>query len=265
MHQAQRSRPTASAPALHLRPAADASSCSDLSDDDVESGGGGLCGAIGGRVATREEPGNEVESPPSQARGKNGKLKKLKSKYRQQEEGERQVILQVCQPPAHLIALHVKLVLQQLGSSGGAGHRKQLRALAKDAEKKARAAAAAAKAARLSQPEPLSPEFEFVVRLRKHCAAVLSLDPRSRAAPACTESRQRSDIALTIGQLRRMGSSGMLLYVLVQLSGDSSCLRSASANMCGMMLARVCSGKATPEVCCAPSAECNGSLLSLFD
>lgn len=39
------------------------------------------------------------DAPPSQARGKHGKLKKLKSKYRDQEEGERQVILQVRHPP----------------------------------------------------------------------------------------------------------------------------------------------------------------------
>ena len=38
------------------------------------------------------------DAPPSQARGKHGKLKKLKSKYRDQEEGERQVILQVRHP-----------------------------------------------------------------------------------------------------------------------------------------------------------------------
>ena len=162
----------------------------------------------------------------------------------------------------------MKLVLQLLGSSGGAGHRKQLRALAKDAEKKARAAAAAAKEARMSQPEPLSPEFDFVVRLRDRCAAGLLLALRSREGRTrprpCMESRQRSATALTIGQLRQLGTSGMLLKVLLQLSCDHSCLSSASANMCSMMLARVSSGQATPEVCCVSSATAPCSS-SLFD
>ena len=87
-----------SAAALPLRQTGDASSTSDLSDDDVDSGRGGLCGISGGRSATKGGVGNEEDAPPSQARGKHGKLKKLKSKYRDQEEGERQVILQVRHP-----------------------------------------------------------------------------------------------------------------------------------------------------------------------
>ena len=154
------------------------------------------------------------------------------------------------------IASHKLRVSQLLGSNGGEGHRKHLRALAKEAEKGARAAADAAKEARFYQPEPLSPEFAFVVRVRNRCAAGLRLALPRGAGRALhrqgVEVRQCNDRALTVRELRRIGSSGLLLNALMQLTRLSNCPNPSAAVMCRLILARVAArlvSHASPEVC----------------
>ena len=190
-------------------------------------------------------------------RGKHGKLKKMSTKYRHQEESEREIALRV-RARTSCIAFHTVTLRfsQLLGSNGGEGHRKHLRALAKEAEKGARAAADAAKEARFYQPEPLSPEFAFVVRVRNRCAVGLRLALRQEGGRALhhqgVEVRQRNDRALTARELRRLGSSGLLLNALMQLTRLSNCPNPSAADMCRLILARVAARRvshASPEVC----------------
>jgi hypothetical protein len=127
-----------------------------------------------------------------------------------------------------------------------------VRALAKKAEKMARATAAAAREARFFQAEPLSPEFEFVVRLRDRCAAgalqALHLERERALSRRRVEARQKSDRLITVRQLRLMGSSGLLLTVLRQLSCHRNNLSKSSAKICGKIIARVVARTVTPEV-----------------
>ena len=142
--------------------------------------------------------------------------------------------------------------MQLLGSTGGEGHRKQVRALAKKAEKMARTTAAAAREARFFQAEPLSPEFEFVVRLRDRCAAgalqALHLERERALSRRRVEARQKSDRLITVRQLRLMGSSGLLLTVLRQLSCHRTNMSKSSAEICSKILARVSARTVTTEV-----------------
>jgi hypothetical protein len=141
-----------------------------------------------------------------------------------------------------------------LGSGGGEGHRKQLRAIAKEAEKRAREAAAAAKEARFFQPEPLSPEFQFVVRMRDRCVTGAALALRFEAKRAqmrpSAEVRKSRVGVITLRQLRLMGSSGLLLIVLLKLSRHcrSKVAAKISSTICSNILARVSARQATPEV-----------------
>jgi hypothetical protein len=152
--------------------------------------------------------------------------------------------------------LRVDFVLQVLGSSGGEGHRKQMRLLEKEAERRAREAAAAATEARFSQPEPLSPEFQFVVRMTNRCAAAAALalhvKCRSSTLQPSAEARQNSDRLITVRQLRLFGTSGLLLKLLLQLSRHRTCHRKTSGVICSMTLARVSARQTTPEVCGIP-------------
>ncbi len=136
-----------------------------------------------------------------------------------------------------------------LGSSGGEGHRKHLRVLAKEAEKTAREAAEAARKERFSQPEPLSPQFQFLLRMHHRCAVLPPCFAKKRGFLWEVRPRQRSGMALTVQQLRLMGSCGLLLHVLLQLSRHSR--SKTAATMRVMILARVSARRATPEVCFA--------------
>ena len=79
-----------------------------------------------------------------------------------------------------LLDLNNDAASKLLGSTGSEGQRKQMKNLAKRAEKAARIAAGAAKEARFFQTEPLSPEFEFVVRI----ASTGSNETKSAHTPA---------------------------------------------------------------------------------
>ena len=103
---------------VHAEPAGDesdflASNASDCHDADAEvseeeresgclkeSDGGGCCirgrGDLGSAACRDELKQNPAAAILQQPRGKHGKQKKLKSKYRHQDEHERELILQVC-------------------------------------------------------------------------------------------------------------------------------------------------------------------------
>jgi hypothetical protein len=131
-----------------------------------------------------------------------------------------------------------------------------MRVLEKEAEKRAREAAAAATEARFSQPEPLSPEFQFVVQMTNRCAAgaalALHVKCRSSTLHPSAEARQSSDRVLTVRRLRLFGSSGLLLKLLLQLSHHRTCHRRPCGVICSMTLARVSARQPTPEVCGIP-------------
>ena len=222
--------------------------CGSSWDDDVN--------VIAGASPDPDQIGPTKDAQQQRrVRGKHGKLKKMSTKYRHQEESEREIALRVRARTSY-IASHTLRVSQLLGSNGGEGHRKHLRALAKEAEKGARAAVDAAKEARFYQPEPLSPEFAFVVRVRNRCAAGLRLALPRGAGRALhrqgVEVRQCNDRALTVRELRRIGSSGLLLNALMQLTRLSNCPNPSAALMCRLILARVAArlvSHASPEVC----------------
>lgn len=85
----------------NLATSASACNCSDDDESGLESNDecDGTCGGIGwgdrGNVACDKIVQREQAKPLTQERGKHGKLKKLKNKYRNQEDSERQVILKV--------------------------------------------------------------------------------------------------------------------------------------------------------------------------
>lgn len=151
-----------------------------------------------------------------------------------------------------LLDLNNDAASKLLGSTGSEGQRKQMKNLAKRAEKAARIAAGAAKEARFFQTEPLSPEFEFVVQLRNRCAAGASqaLEVMRQKAPIHQhlEARHKSDRVIAVHQLRLMGSSGLLLCIVMQLSRQNHWQSKASAKFSTEILARVAARRTTPEV-----------------
>jgi hypothetical protein len=128
-----------------------------------------------------------------------------------------------------------------------------MRALAREADKKARDDALAARNARMSQPEPLSPEFEFIVRMRNRCSEGISPAPQYKLdlelPYPCAETRQSSCRVLTERQLLIMGSSGFLLNILLKLSCPNHCSNAATKKMSSLILGRVTARHRTPEVC----------------
>jgi len=66
-------------------------------DDDDESCEGG-----GGGALQQMERTQEGQQQRPHVRGKHGKLKKMSTKYRHQEEGERELALRVRAQPSHL-------------------------------------------------------------------------------------------------------------------------------------------------------------------
>ena len=107
------------------------------------------------------------------------------------------------------------------------------------------------------QPEPLSAEFAFVVRVRNHCAAGVRLALRRGRGGGRVLQRQgaevcpRKDRALTARELTRIGGSGLLLNVLMNLTRRRDCPNTRVADMCSFILARVAArhvSLSSPEV-----------------
>jgi hypothetical protein len=129
---------------------------SESVNDDHAAGGAGveIATSSAAHDAQQSSLTKDTGTPAElqyRVRGKHGKLRKMTTKYRHQEESEREEAIVL------------------LGSTGGPGASKHLRALKKEAKKQERAAAKQSTANRFFRPPRLSIEFAFIVLQRDRC------------------------------------------------------------------------------------------------
>ena len=228
-------------------------SSSESDDDDHAAGGAGGESATSSGAHDAQQSSSTKDTLTQQqhrVRGKHGKLKKMSTKYRHQEESEREEAIVL------------------LGSTGAPGASKHLRALKKETKKQARAAAKQSRVNRFFRPPRLSIEFAFIVLQRDRCMDAvrgvlgLSREHAQHVSDAWVSGRvmqrrdrlveayHQSDRALPAQLLRRICSSGLLRLVVMQLTQFRNGPRSREAGI--RIVARVAAQHMrvarTPEV-----------------